>query len=136
MPFYCWRSEELFNCFKGAAVVFGHYPHKLDGVICPHFNLSSQIADASAEQTEGVDQINVAVAEMDKVTQTNAAISEESAAADEELSHQAHKLNDLVQELANIVGRGRAAAAPIAETVERPLTGRVPVVPADPTINS
>lgn len=99
-------------------------------------NLSSQIADASAEQTEGVNQINVAVAEMDKVTQTNAAISEESAAAGEELSHQAHKLNDLVQELANIVGRGRAATPPIAETVKQHSTSRVPAVPADPTFDS
>jgi len=97
-------------------------------------NLSSQIADASAEQTEGVNQINVAVAEMDKVTQTNAAISEESAAAGEELSHQAHKLNDLVQELANIVGRGRAVDSPKAGTVQRPSAGRVPAVPADPAI--
>jgi len=47
--------------------------------------LASEVANASREQTQGIMQINTAVAEMDKVTQSNAANAEESAAAAEEL---------------------------------------------------
>jgi methyl-accepting chemotaxis protein len=68
--------------------------------------LAQEISHASGDQAEGVNQINIAVMEMDKVTQSNAAVSEESAAASEELSVQARQLDDLVQKLADIVGGG------------------------------
>lgn len=42
-------------------------------------DLMSEIAAASREQSEGIDQVNRAVAEMNKVTQQNAAIAEELA---------------------------------------------------------
>jgi methyl-accepting chemotaxis protein len=66
--------------------------------------LANEITVASNEQAEGVNQINLAVGELDKVTQGNAAISEEVASASEELSGQAHALNTLVSELARVVG--------------------------------
>ncbi len=43
--------------------------------------LVGEIAAASNEQAEGIQQVNTAVAEMDKVTQQNAATSEEMAAS-------------------------------------------------------
>ncbi len=61
-------------------------------------SIVGQIADASREQARGIDQVNRALADMDKVTQRNAANSEESSSAAEELSSQA-------QELASLVGR-------------------------------
>ena len=45
--------------------------------------LVAEIASASREQTQGIDQVNQALGEMDKVTQQNAANAEESAAASE-----------------------------------------------------
>ncbi|KMQ50536.1 methyl-accepting chemotaxis protein I [Chitinispirillum alkaliphilum] len=66
--------------------------------------LISEIAAASKEQAQGIDQINTAVAEMDKVTQSNASNAEESASASEELSAQARELKDMVAELKAIVG--------------------------------
>jgi len=60
-------------------------------------DLIAEIAAASNEQTQGIDQVNTAVAQMNKVTQSNAANSEESASAAEELNGQA-------EELANMVG--------------------------------
>ncbi|MFP4163680.1 MAG: methyl-accepting chemotaxis protein [Chitinispirillaceae bacterium] len=65
--------------------------------------LISEIAAASKEQAQGIDQINTAVAQMDKVTQGNAANAEESASASEELSSQAQELNDMVDVLVEIV---------------------------------
>ncbi|MDR3013622.1 MAG: methyl-accepting chemotaxis protein [Chitinispirillales bacterium] len=60
-------------------------------------DLIAEIAAASNEQSQGVEQINTAIAQMNQVTQQNAANSEESASAAEELSSQA-------TELANMVG--------------------------------
>src|ERR1039457_3388407 len=51
--------------------------------------LAAEVAGASREQTQGITQINVAVGQMDKVTQSNSAGAEESAAAAEELNAQA-----------------------------------------------
>ena len=51
------------------------------------FFLVTEVASASREQTHGINQINLAVGQVDKVTQSNAASADESAAA-EELSSQ------------------------------------------------
>lgn len=59
-------------------------------------DLIAEIAAASQEQSQGIDQVNTAVAQMDKVTQQNAANSEESASAAEELSSQAEELQNMV----------------------------------------
>ncbi len=70
--------------------------------------LVGEITSASNEQAQGIDQINTAMAQMDQVTQSNAANSEESASASEELSAQAAELNQMVDELRMIVGGGQA----------------------------
>jgi CHASE3 domain sensor protein len=66
-------------------------------------DLVGEIAAASNEQAQGVDQVNTAVAQMDKVTQQNAATAEESAAASEELNAQAASLNEVVIELNKLI---------------------------------
>ena len=66
--------------------------------------LAAEVASASNEQTQGIAQINIAVGQMDKVTQSNAAAAEESAAAAQELRGQAQAMKESVQELANLVG--------------------------------
>jgi methyl-accepting chemotaxis protein len=58
----------------------------------------AEIAVASTEQARGIEQVNKAMAEMDKVVQQAAANSEESSSAAEELASQS-------QELAAMVGR-------------------------------
>ena len=58
--------------------------------------LVAEIATASSEQSQGIGQVTSAVAEMDKVTQANAASAEETAAASTELSGQAKNLNDTI----------------------------------------
>jgi signal transduction histidine kinase len=67
-------------------------------------DLVSEIAAASSEQAKGIEQVNDAVAQMDKVTQQNAASAEESASASEELNAQAEQMNTIVQQLAALVG--------------------------------
>jgi methyl-accepting chemotaxis protein len=59
-------------------------------------DIMSEIASASHEQTAGIEQINQAIVQMDTVTQQNAGMVEEAAAAAEALQAQAAKLADLV----------------------------------------
>ncbi|MCK5565968.1 MAG: CZB domain-containing protein [Planctomycetes bacterium] len=67
-------------------------------------DLVGEIAAASGEQSQGIEQINTAIGQMDKVTQANAANAEESAAASEEMNAQAEMLDRSVGELAALVG--------------------------------
>jgi len=66
--------------------------------------LATEVASASHEQTQGISQINTAVGQMDKVTQSNAASAEESAAAAQELNAQAEAMKAAVNELLHLVG--------------------------------
>lgn len=71
--------------------------------------LIAEIAAASQEQAQGIEQINKAVSEMDKVIQQTAANAEESASASEELNSQAGEMNQFVNELIMIInGKGNA----------------------------
>jgi methyl-accepting chemotaxis protein len=58
--------------------------------------IMSEISTANHEQEAGIEQINHAIAEMDTVTQQNAALVEEAAAAAEAQQDQAHHLVQLV----------------------------------------
>ncbi|AIR59519.1 methyl-accepting chemotaxis protein [Klebsiella sp. Ap-873] len=59
-------------------------------------DIMGEIASASDEQSRGIDQVGLAVAEMDRVTQQNAALVEESAAAAAALEEQASRLTQSV----------------------------------------
>ena len=76
-------------------------------------DLIDGITKASEEQAQGVDQVNTAVSQMDKVTQSNAAGAEESASASEELSAQANTVKGVVDELAALVGGTRSNGSAI-----------------------
>ncbi|MBF0303257.1 MAG: methyl-accepting chemotaxis protein [Desulfamplus sp.] len=72
--------------------------------------LVGEIAAASREQSTGIEQVNIAVSEMDKVIQQNAANAEESASASEEMNAQAETMNDFVNELVGLVEGNMASA--------------------------
>jgi len=67
-------------------------------------SLVGDIAHAAREQSQGIEQINSAISQMEKVTQSNAASAEESASASEEMAAQAENLKDLVAKLRRLVG--------------------------------
>ena len=58
--------------------------------------IMSEIAEAATEQSTGIDQVNLAVAQMDEVTQQNAALVEQAAAAASSLEEQARRLTTAV----------------------------------------
>ena len=102
------------------ATEVGKALNEIVGSIGKTSDLVGEIAAASQEQAQGIDQVNTAVTQMDKVTQQNAANAEESASASEELSAQAESVNQVVDELIALVGgstgqksrAGMAAASP------------------------
>jgi methyl-accepting chemotaxis protein len=59
-------------------------------------DIMSEIAAASAEQATGIDEVGKAITQMDEVTQQNAALVEEAAAAAESLQSQAIQLTERV----------------------------------------
>lgn len=90
--------------------------------------LIEEVVLASKEQTTGIKQVNTALVDMDKVTQSSAASAEETASASEELNAQAHELSAAVEQLQRIIYGGgvrahkQAAPAPVqtSSPVSRP----------------
>ena len=71
--------------------------------------LIAEIAVASQEQSQGIDQVSRAVSDMDQVTQANAATAEETSAAANELSSQAAQLKGIISELTHMVSGNKTA---------------------------
>ncbi len=93
-------------------------------------DLISEIAAASSEQAKGIEEVNIAVTEMDKVTQQNAATAEESASASEEMNAQAEQMKGMVNDLVALI------SGDTATQLKRPQT-RAPKTPKSirPSIN-
>jgi methyl-accepting chemotaxis protein len=81
-------------------------------------DIMSEIALAGQEQSAGIAQVNQAIAQMDQVTQQNAALVEEAAAA-------ADSMRDQATQLSTIVGRFKVAdEAPRIGVAPKPLASR------------
>lgn len=59
-------------------------------------DIMAEITAASAEQSDGISQVNLAITNMDEATQQNAALVEEAAAAATSMEEQANNLNQAV----------------------------------------
>ncbi|AEF87080.1 methyl-accepting chemotaxis sensory transducer [Delftia sp. Cs1-4] len=91
-------------------------------------DIIGEITAASSEQSGGIGQVNQAVGDIDRMTQQNAALVEESAAAAESLREQAARL-------AQVVGQFRIAGAAVASmgshaSYGRPGQGQPSLAPA------
>jgi len=77
-------------------------------------DIIGEITAGAAEQRDGIDQVNLAVGQLDQMTQQNAALVEESAAAADSMKHQAGHLSGLVStfRLGDDAGPAWAAVAP------------------------
>ena len=98
--------------------------------------LVADIASAAKEQALGIQQINNAMSQMEKVTQNNATSAEESASAAEELDSQAESMKDLVGQLRQLVGSQPAeidSPQPYQPSVREP-SKRIPM-PDDKDFN-
>ncbi len=73
--------------------------------------LVAEIATASSEQTQGINQVNSAISQMDRIVQASAAQAEEGASVAEELTAQATEVQSTIDELARVVGGTRTSSA-------------------------
>ncbi|WP_269471118.1 methyl-accepting chemotaxis protein [Sulfuriflexus mobilis] len=87
-------------------------------------DIIAEIAAASQEQSSGIEQVNKAIMQMDEVTQQNAALVEEAAAASESLDEQARGLDQLMTffrvDENESVERRAPRTAPAAPAARRP----------------
>ncbi|BBB65501.1 methyl-accepting chemotaxis protein I [Undibacterium sp. YM2] len=89
--------------------------------------IMSEIAAAGSEQSRGIEQVNVAITQMDQVTQHNAALVEEAAAAAQSLLEQADNLHQVVgvfkvtglPEGGNVIKTGKFRKAEAANQEQR-----------------
>nr|WP_280530244.1 methyl-accepting chemotaxis protein [Paludibacterium paludis] len=96
-------------------------------------DIMSEISAASIEQSSGIEQVNLAVTQMDENTQKNAALVEEAAAAAESLQEQSQSLAqavsifrlDAASGRAVPVARQRSSAIPTLKTVVTPAPASV-----------
>jgi methyl-accepting chemotaxis protein len=95
-------------------------------------DLIGEISSASLEQTKGISQVGEAVNQLDQVTQQNAALVEESAAAADSLSQQANRLATAVDQF-KLNGDARAAVPALAEVNLNPSAHVAPRVSVTPT---
>ncbi len=93
-------EESISNAHSGTEIVgeITGLLEKIDGSSQKVRDLVGEIAVASREQATGIDQMNLAIAQMNQVTQENAANSEQSASASEELNAQASDLAAMVDQ--------------------------------------
>jgi hypothetical protein len=112
-------SQQVAKCFAEIADKI----RKVDELVL-------NIASASKEQSDGISQVNTAVSEMDKVTQSNAASSEQSAAAAQELKHQADALKQALAQMAKLMTGAGDTAQMEAESGSPPLPSSVAGQPA------
>jgi methyl-accepting chemotaxis protein len=84
---------------------------EIKGKVAKIESLIGEIAVASKEQSLGISQIDLALNEIDKVTQTTAATSEESAAVSQTLKEQTDKIEVTMQDLQSLLyGKKRGEA--------------------------
>ncbi|ATF89454.1 methyl-accepting chemotaxis protein [Burkholderia gladioli] len=94
-------------------------------------DIMGEIASASAEQGTGIEQVNVAVTQMDEVTQQNAALVEQATAAAQSMADQAESLRAAVS-IFKVESRSQAVAAatPVRATADRAVQRREATRPA------
>jgi methyl-accepting chemotaxis protein len=98
-------------------------------------DIMGEISTASQEQTSGIDQINVAISQMDQVTQQNASLVEEAAAAAESMQEQAGKLAEVVAVFKlDASTQAAAPAAAVRPAVARSAPARL-ARPASPAVH-
>lgn len=98
--------------------------------------LVAEIAAASLEQSQGIEQINKAVSEMDRVVQQTAANAEESASASEEMAGQANQMRASVDRLITITGGNGSKKKPNRQRHEEKQATKIVTTEPRPSSNA
>ncbi|MBJ7221305.1 MULTISPECIES: methyl-accepting chemotaxis protein [unclassified Brenneria] len=90
------ESVSRINTGSGQVALAGETMHNIVRSVTRVTDLMGEISSASEEQSRGISQVAQAVTEMDSVTQQNASLVQESAAAAASLEDQARQLTEAV----------------------------------------
>ncbi|ALB67246.1 Methyl-accepting chemotaxis protein II (aspartate chemoreceptor protein) [Cronobacter dublinensis 1210] len=96
----------------------GETMQEIVGAVTRVTDIMGEIASASDEQSRGIDQVALAVSEMDRVTQQNASLVQQSAAAAGALEDQASRLSQAVAAFRLAATRASARPTPVAARAE------------------
>ncbi|EOV0674741.1 methyl-accepting chemotaxis protein II [Cronobacter dublinensis] len=96
----------------------GETMQEIVGAVTRVTDIMGEIASASDEQSRGIDQVALAVSEMDRVTQQNASLVQQSAAAAGALEEQASRLSQAVAAFRLAATRASARPTPVAARAE------------------
>ncbi|WP_256738216.1 methyl-accepting chemotaxis protein, partial [Cronobacter sakazakii] len=110
----------------------GETMQEIVGAVTRVTDIMGEIASASDEQSRGIDQVALAVSEMDRVTQQNASLVQQSAAAASALEDQASRLSQAVAAFRLASARASAPRSVPATVPAR--TDHAPIVPAKPAV--
>lgn len=89
-------SAQLVESGSVQAADVGENMAKVQGSIRQVADIVGEMAAATSEQSQGIEQVHLAIGQMDTVTQQNAALVEEASAASQSLQEQASTLSQLV----------------------------------------
>ena len=95
----------------------GHTMQEIVGSVQRVTDIIGEITAASSEQSDGIGQVNTSVVQLDQMTQQNAALVEESAAAAESLKEQAVRLAKVVGTFRLEAGAGEPAMKHVAAPI-------------------
>ncbi|MDP8566988.1 methyl-accepting chemotaxis protein [Methylophilus aquaticus] len=133
-------SDSVSKTAEGTKLVqsAGETMHEIVTSVQRVTDIMSEITAASAEQSSGIDQVNGAVTNMDEVTQQNAALVEEAAAAAESLVEQASNLMDSVNhyQLRGVASSAQSAPRSTHRPAASPSKATVHISQAKPVHNT
>jgi methyl-accepting chemotaxis protein len=114
-------EESVQNSRNGVTIAgeVGKMLEEITGASAKVNALIGEIAAASQEQSQGIGQVNTAMMQVDKVTQSNAATAEESASASKELADHATQMAGVVENLMSLVGIKDDQSETSRQTAER-----------------
>ncbi|EOC1320999.1 methyl-accepting chemotaxis protein II [Cronobacter sakazakii] len=112
----------------------GETMQEIVGAVTRVTDIMGEIASASDEQSRGIDQVALAVSEMDRVTQQNASLVQQSAAAASALEDQASRLSQAVA--AFRLAASRASAPRSVQTAAPVSASLTPVAASQPAVAS
>ena len=122
-------SDSVNKAGDGSALVdqTGHTLKEIMTAVKKVSDIVAEMAAAAREQADGIDQVNQAVLQMDRATQQNAALVEQTAAASQSMISQAQRL----QRLMDFFKLGAVSAAPAVQPVAlSPAVIQLPPQPA------
>jgi len=119
---------------EDGSTLVGNSGRTLAGIVSSVKKVSdiiAEIAAASREQSSGIEQVNKAVMQMDEMTQQNAALVEEAAAASQSMAQQARSLSESMDRyrISDSATSTAVTAAAVAPTIRSGASGSVTALP-------